>query len=96
MKLLRELFLDELADMYRRRSAASSRRLPKLVKGATCPKLKDALLAHLKQTEGHVTKLEQIFGLFGEKAKAKTCEATVGILRRRRRTGGGLQKDLPR
>ena len=80
MKLLRELFLDELADMYdaERRIVKA---LPKLAKGATCSKLKDALLAHLKQTEGHVAKLEQVFALFGEKAKAKTCEATVGILK---------------
>ena len=80
MKLLKELFLDELADMYDAENRIV-KALPRLVKGATCPKLKDALLAHLKQTEGHVTKLEQVFALFDETPKKKTCEATVGILK---------------
>jgi ferritin-like metal-binding protein YciE len=80
MKLLKDLFLDELADTYdaERRIVKA---LPKLAQGATCPKLKEALLAHLKQTEGHVTKLEQVFALFDETARAKTCAATVGLVK---------------
>ena len=80
MKTLRDLFLDELADMYdaERRIVKA---LPKLAKAATCEKLKKALLAHLKETEGHVTKVEGVFRCFDEKAKGKTCEATVGLLK---------------
>jgi ferritin-like metal-binding protein YciE len=80
MKTLKVLFLDELADMYdaERRIVKA---LPKLAKAATCPDLKKAVLAHLKETEGHVQKLEQVFQSFGEKAKGKTCEATVGLLK---------------
>src|SRR5580692_1267309 len=80
MKTLKDLFLDELADMYdaERRIVKA---LPKLAKAATCEKLKEALLAHLKETEGHVTKVEQVFQCFDEKAKGKTCEATVGLLK---------------
>jgi len=51
--------------------------LPKLVKAATCEKLKAALLTHLKETEGHVTKLEQVFKSLDHKAKGKTCKTTV-------------------
>jgi ferritin-like metal-binding protein YciE len=80
MKTLKVLFLDELADMYdaERRIVKA---LPKMAKAATCEKLKEAILAHLKETEGHVTKLEQVFQSFDEKAKGKTCEATVGLLK---------------
>ena len=80
MKLLKDLFLDELADMYdaERRIVKA---LPKLAAGATCEKLKAAFTAHLHQTEGHITKLEKVFELFGETAKGKTCEATVGLLK---------------
>ena len=80
MKTLKVLFLDELADMYdaERRIVKA---LPKLAKAATCSDLKKAVLAHLKETEGHVIKLEQVFQSFGEKAKGKTCEATVGLLK---------------
>lgn len=80
MKLLKELFLDELADMYDAENRLV-KALPRLAQGATCARLKDALLAHLGQTKGHVTKLEQVFALFDETPRKKTCEATVGILK---------------
>src|ERR1022692_3717254 len=79
MKTLKELFMDELADMYdaERRIVKA---MPKMAKAATCPDLKAAIQSHLKETEGHVTKLEAVFQSFGQKAKGKTCEATVGLL----------------
>jgi len=79
MKTLKDLFLEELADIYdaERRVVKA---LPKMAKAATCPKLRKAILAHLKETEGHVTKVEQVFKCFDEKAKGKTCKVTVGLL----------------
>lgn len=80
MKTLKDLFLDELADMYdaERRILKA---LPKLAKAATCPDLTKAFQSHLKETEGHAKKLEQVFQSFDKKAKGKTCEATVGLLK---------------
>ena len=80
MKTLNDLFLGELADMYdaERRIVKA---LPKMAKAASCDDLKNAILAHLEETKGHVTKLEQVFECFDEKAKGKTCEATVGLLK---------------
>ena len=80
MKTLNDLFLDELADMYDAEHRIV-KALPKLAKAATCDKLKGAFLSHLKETEGHVKKLEQVFECFDKKAKGKTCEATVGLLK---------------
>jgi ferritin-like metal-binding protein YciE len=79
MKTLKDLFLNELADMHdaERRIA---RALPKMAKAATCDELKHAILIHLEETKGHVRKLEQVFKCFGKKAKAKTCKATKGLL----------------
>jgi ferritin-like metal-binding protein YciE len=79
MKTLKDLFLDEVGDMYdaERRIVKA---LPKLVKAATCEKLKAALQVHLKETEGHVTKLEQVFKSLDQKAKGKTCKTTVALL----------------
>jgi ferritin-like metal-binding protein YciE len=51
-----------------------------MAKAATCDKLKKAILAHLKETEGHVKKLEEVFQSFDEKAKGTTCKVTVGLL----------------
>src|SRR5450432_2570468 len=79
MKTLKDLFLDEVADMYDAEHRIV-KALPKMAKAATCPRLKKAILAHLKETEGHVTKLEQVFQSFDEKAKGQTCKATVGLL----------------
>jgi ferritin-like metal-binding protein YciE len=79
MKTLKDLFVNELADIYdaeRRITKA----LPKMAKAATFPDLRKAILSHLKETEGHVKKLDQVFKSFGMKAKGKTCEATVGLL----------------
>jgi len=80
MKTLKDLFLGELADMYdaERRIVKA---LPKMAKAASSGELKDAILTHLEETKGHVTKLEEVFECFDEKAKGKTCEATVGLLK---------------
>ena len=80
MKTLKNLFLDELADMYDAEKRLV-KALPKMAKAATCDDLRAAIRAHLKETEGHVTKLEQVFESFDENAKGKTCEATVGLLK---------------
>jgi ferritin-like metal-binding protein YciE len=79
MKTLKDLFLGELADMYDAEHRIV-KALPKMAKAATCEDLRKALLAHLKETEGHVAKLEQVFKFLDQKAKGKTCEATVGLL----------------
>ncbi len=79
MKTLKDLFLDELADMYDAKKRVV-KALPKMAMAATCPLLKGAILSHLKETEGHVKKLEQVFQIFEMKPKGKTCEATVGLL----------------
>lgn len=80
MKTLKDLFLDELADMYDAEKRIV-KALPKIAKAATCEDLKAAIMAHLEETKGHVTKLEQVFETFEEKAQGKTCEATVGLLK---------------
>jgi ferritin-like metal-binding protein YciE len=80
MKTLKDLFLAELADMYDAEHRII-KALPKLAKAATCPNLKAAFLAHLEETKGQVTKLEKVFQSFGKTAKAKKCEATVGLLK---------------
>lgn len=78
-KTLKDLFLDELADMY----DAEKRLLkafPKLAKAATCTDLKGAIEKHLLETQTHVTNLEEVFQCFDMAAKGKTCEATKGLL----------------
>jgi len=89
MKTLEVLFLDELADMYDAEQRIV-RALPKMAKAATCTDLQSAFRSHLKETEGHVTKLEMVFQDFGKKAKRQKCEATVGLLEE----GGEIATDF--
>lgn len=79
MKTLKDLFHDELKDMYDAEQRIA-RALPKMTKAATCMKLQAALQNHLKETQGQITNLEQVFKSIGEKAQGKKCEATVGLL----------------
>ncbi len=78
-KTLKDLFLDELADIYDAEKRIV-KALPKMAKAATCTHLKAILEKHLQESVGHVSKVEQVFQAFDEKAKGKTCEATVGLL----------------
>jgi len=80
MKTLEELFKDELADMYDAERRIT-KGLPKLARAATSPDLKKAFQKHLKETNGHVKKLKQVFHTCDLKPRAKTCEAAVGLLK---------------
>lgn len=55
--------------------------LPKLADAATSPDLKAVLNDHLRETKGHVTRLEQSFKMLNEKQKDTKCKAMSGILK---------------
>src|ERR1051325_4924644 len=76
--MLREFLLDELKDIYWAEKHLV-KALPKMEKAATTPELKDAFADHLAVTENHVSRLEEIFEMMGEKAVAKKCEAMSGL-----------------
>jgi ferritin-like metal-binding protein YciE len=80
MKNLHELYVHELKDLY---SAETQlvKALPKMADAASTPELKDAFKTHLRQTEGHVDRLEQIFKGLGEKPGGETCEAMQGLVK---------------
>ena len=79
VETMQELLIDELKDLY---SAEKQivRALPKLAKAATSPDLKQALTNHLKETEGQVTRLEQIAEIVSKKLTGKTCVGMKGVL----------------
>jgi ferritin-like metal-binding protein YciE len=75
---LMELFLDGIQDIYWAENHLV-KTLPKMQKSATSAKLVQAIANHLEQTKTHVSRLEQVFELLGEKAQAKKCDAMEGI-----------------
>jgi len=77
---LMKLFEDELKDIYWAEKALT-KALPKMMKNATSPELKEAIENHLGETEEHVRKVERVFALMGKKVSAKKCEAMDGLLK---------------
>jgi len=78
-KTLDDLFYDTLKDiLYAERKILKA--LPKMAKGADSAELKAAFEKHRAETEGQVTRLEQVFEIFGKRAQGKTCPAIDGIL----------------
>jgi ferritin-like metal-binding protein YciE len=76
--VLKEFFTDEIKDIYWAEKHLV-KTIPKMQKAATSGELKNAFGEHLEVTKGHVTRLEQVFEILGEKAQAKKCEAMEGI-----------------
>jgi len=79
MKTLENLFLDGLKDAYYAEKQIM-KALPKMAKGAESEELTAAFEKHLKETQGQIGRLEQVFELIGEKPKGKTCPAINGII----------------
>jgi ferritin-like metal-binding protein YciE len=76
---LHTAFIDELRDSYDAEKQLT-KALPKLAKAASNPKLRQAFESHLKETEGHVERLEQVFESLNEKVRGKHCDGIAGII----------------
>lgn len=74
-----DLLLDELKDLYSAEKQIT-KALPKMVKAASSPDLKQAFESHLEETKNQVQRLEQIFQTLGKKGTGKTCEGMKGVL----------------
>ena len=79
MDSLRDLYVDELKDLYNAENQLV-KALPKMAKKASAPELKRAFQDHLEQTKVHVERLEKIFKALGEKPTGKTCKAMKGLV----------------
>src|SRR6187401_1095300 len=76
---LHDAFIDELRDTYDAEKQLT-KALPKLAKSASNPKLRDAFETHLRETQGQIERLEQVFESLDEKARGKHCDGIAGII----------------
>lgn len=76
---LNDLFLNQIQDLYDAEQRITNA-LPKMMDAAHSPALKQAFESHLRETEGHVTRLENIFQQIGADTKRETCLAMKGII----------------
>ncbi len=79
MNTLKDLFLEQLADMYDAEHRII-KALPKMIKAATCSELQNALQHHLQETEAQAERLERVFAAFDEKPKSTKCPAMTGLI----------------
>jgi ferritin-like metal-binding protein YciE len=78
-KDLKALFLHQLKDTYFAETAIL-KALPQMADAAQAEELKGAFAVHLKETEGQVKRLEQVFQLLGERPAGVECKAIQGII----------------
>lgn len=79
IKTMDDLFVHTLQDIYYAEKQIL-KALPDMVEKATDAQLKQGFQMHLKETEGHVRRLEKVFEMYGEKVKATDCPAIDGII----------------
>ena len=79
IKSLDDLFVHTLQDIYYAEQQIE-KALPDMIDKATNPQLKQGFETHLRETKGHIERVEEVFEMHGVKAKAVNCPAIDGII----------------
>lgn len=79
IKTLDDLFLHTLQDIYFAENQIA-KNLPTMAKKASNPELKQGFEQHLAETREQITRLNDVFGMLGEKPKGEECPAIEGII----------------
>ena len=90
IKTFNDLFVHQLQDIYYAEMQLT-KALPKMAEQATDPELKQGFLTHLKETEGQIARLEQVFKMHNAEAKAVSCPAIDGIIKEANETAGEVE-----
>jgi ferritin-like metal-binding protein YciE len=79
MQTLEDMYIDLLKDLY---SAEKQlvKALPKIAKAAQSSDLQKAFQEHLRQTEGHVERIERIFTDLEGSPRGKKCVGMEGLI----------------
>lgn len=78
--LMKELFLDELRDIYWAEKHLT-KAMPRLINATTSPQLAHAFEQHLMQTMEQITRLELAFEMMELHARARKCDAMEGLVK---------------
>lgn len=79
IKTLDDLFVHTLQDMYYAENQIV-KALPNMIDKAHDSELKQAFQMHLRETENHVRRLEEVFTAINEPVKGVACDAMNGII----------------
>ncbi len=87
---MNDLFVHTLRDIYYAENQIV-KTLPEMIEKASDSKLKDGFRTHLRETENHVKRLEQIFQSLGQKAQGVDCPAIDGIIEEAEEVAGEVE-----
>ncbi|WP_044563162.1 ferritin-like domain-containing protein [Azospirillum sp. B4] len=76
---MNDLFVHQLKDIYYAEKRIL-KALPDMIDKATNVELKQGFETHLRETEGQIQRLEQVFQLHGVEVEAVKCPAIDGII----------------
>src|SRR5262249_27477707 len=79
IKNMDDLFVHTLRDIYYAEKQIV-KSLPEMIEKANNPQLKQGFQTHLRESENHVKRLDQVFDLLGKKAQGVDCLAIDGII----------------
>ena len=90
IKTLDDLFVHTLQDIYYAENQIT-KALPKMISLATDSQLKQGFETHLRETQGQIKRLEQVFAMHGQQPKAVDCPAIDGIIKEANEIAGEVQ-----
>ena len=76
---LQECLVGQIRDLYDAEKQLT-RALPKLAKAAESEELSEGLQEHLRETQGQVQRLENVFKLLGLSPRGKPCKGMRGLI----------------
>jgi ferritin-like metal-binding protein YciE len=79
IETMEDLFLEQVEDLNdaERRLVKA---LPNMAEASTSQSLRQAFESHLMETEGHVSRLENVFRTMGQDPKGHTCDAMNALI----------------
>lgn len=90
IKTFDDLFVHTLEDIYYAENQIT-KALPKMIEKATDPQLKQGFETHLRETEGQIKRLEQVFKMHGQEPKQVDCPAIDGIIKEANEIAGDVE-----
>jgi ferritin-like metal-binding protein YciE len=92
IKTMNDLFMHGLKDLYYAENQIA-KSLPDMIEKATNPQLRAGFEKHLKETDGQIARLEQVFEMLEAEAKGDKCPAIDGILKEGRDLMGEIDDE---
>jgi ferritin-like metal-binding protein YciE len=90
IKNMDDLFVHTLRDIYYAEKQIV-KSLPEMIEKANNPQLKQGFQTHLRESENHVRRLDQVFDLLGKQAQGVDCPAIDGIIEEAEDVAGEVQ-----